>query len=392
MWWTWLAAFASSEIPVADATSLPEEAQEVSFSDGVLHTELLSTFLEVEDSEGTVVQMVPLVPEGWTASEPVRVWVLCSTTRQSCLDPTTWLEGLQRQPPRGGEIVRRGVGPGSSVALGAEDAKRRHGITSHPDAVVIMAGEPEERRDEQPQPRRVRQSEALLLGGAGLMLSLVLLVPLNLAAMLWGGERYQKALGAWWWAWLASLANLLCVPFVLVTAPVAAVLGACAIWQRPLSVASWLTLLNGVVLPLSVVMQLGGVALVPYIAVKEISLLGEPDSTSFPAASGERVQLWAEVMGSCPTVTRLRYEVELVPEGKQPIHLSCPVGPDRTRRGVHDFPPGGPYHFEYDALLDCSSEIPQDLRGRVEMRGKLVLEGPSAQCTLSRVALRARVW
>jgi hypothetical protein len=137
-------------VRVADAAWLHGRSDFVSFRDGVVRTDLLGTYAyngRAPRSRPTAAyQVVPLVPEGWTADQPVRLWVLCAKGPQTgnCVDPARWIALLEREvragrPLRNGRVIPHGdvENEGTGWYYSTQDAEDRHGVSTHPEAIFI---------------------------------------------------------------------------------------------------------------------------------------------------------------------------------------------------------------------------------------------------------------
>ena len=93
---------------------------------------------------GTGVDMamfvIPVVPAGWTADQPVPLWL---TSAESIRDPQAWVaKALAHEPPFVGKVVDiAGREPGMRTRSGWQNAianaESSHGITTHPDAPIV---------------------------------------------------------------------------------------------------------------------------------------------------------------------------------------------------------------------------------------------------------------
>lgn len=86
--------------------------------------------------------VVPVVPEGWTETQPVPLWVSAPSSQT---DPAGWLDSLaeiERTPIVGKVMDYAGREPGMRTQSGwqraIEDAEGRYGIRSDPHAPVVL--------------------------------------------------------------------------------------------------------------------------------------------------------------------------------------------------------------------------------------------------------------
>jgi|GEM_PF-3454345 len=121
------------DITLADVPS-HSTAGGFTFNEGTVRTDLegryLSTRVDVNRRrESRWYYVAPVVPEGWTADDPVAVWGSCSDIA-SCREE--W-----KTPHRAGVRLNPETVTMKDYQEAARDAESRHGLRSHPGAVFI---------------------------------------------------------------------------------------------------------------------------------------------------------------------------------------------------------------------------------------------------------------
>jgi hypothetical protein len=129
-------------VSVTEVEALRGTSDYVSFADGVPRSDLVGSYVKKK----AIYHMAPLVPNDWELEQPVKLWVICrkGPLTGDCVDPARWVALLESARRSGAPLENARVVSHADVTnddagwhRATYDAKRHHGVETHPRAIVV---------------------------------------------------------------------------------------------------------------------------------------------------------------------------------------------------------------------------------------------------------------